>query len=325
MPKGPSVLPSSRRPAANFPSNQVVTRQDGLGDQRLQGELFPIAETEVDGVQMGVLSDGTPYLTMRGLARMCGIDNTSLFKMAVNWEEEKKKPRGRKIQELLTAQGYTSDLLYIKTRGQTAETHAYTDAVCMAVLEYYAFESAQGSSETALRNYRLLARDSFRTFIYKKCHYDPSRHLSDSWKNFHARILLNEQMPSGYFSIFKEIADLVLRMIQQGCSLDHHTVPDSSVGSVWGREWQDKGLDMKFGERIKHPHFYPEWFPQSAVNPVEAWVYPNEALAAFRKWMEEKYLPEKFPNYVAGKVKTGILLESQATKLLQAVNRPKLN
>lgn len=31
-------------------------------------------EVEIDGIGMGVLTDGTPYLNARGLARMCGPD-----------------------------------------------------------------------------------------------------------------------------------------------------------------------------------------------------------------------------------------------------------
>jgi hypothetical protein len=31
------------------------------------------AETEIAGIGMGVLSDGTPYLNQRGLAALCGV------------------------------------------------------------------------------------------------------------------------------------------------------------------------------------------------------------------------------------------------------------
>ncbi|EFF3081965.1 hypothetical protein B8Z50_001477 [Escherichia coli] len=31
--------------------------------------LFPVKEVEVNGVQMGVLNDGTPFLSLRGLSR----------------------------------------------------------------------------------------------------------------------------------------------------------------------------------------------------------------------------------------------------------------
>lgn len=303
--------------------DQGVTLNNGLIEQHQQMELFAVREVEIDGIQMGVLNDGTPYLTARGLALMCGIDNSVLIRLANNWPEERHKPRGRKIAALLAHQGYTDEQLYLRTRGNGGETHAYPDAVCMAILEYYAFEADQSSHTTALRNYRLLARSSFRAFIYNRCGYDPSQQIPGSWKNFHERILLNDQVPVGYFSIFREIADIVVHMIQNGCPLDEHTVPDGSVGRIWSTHWQSEGMDLEFGARAKHPHNFPDWFPQSAVNPVEAWIYPVQALGAFRIWLYEHYIPVNFPRYVEGKVKKGIFLPSGAELLLEAVARPE--
>ena len=54
---------------------------------------------------MGILKDGTPYLTARGLARMCGIDHTLLLDLANEWDVEKSRPRGRKIASILAEQG----------------------------------------------------------------------------------------------------------------------------------------------------------------------------------------------------------------------------
>lgn len=46
-----------------------------------QQKLFPVAEVDLNGIQMGVLSDGTPYLTLRGLALMCGVDMAALSRL----------------------------------------------------------------------------------------------------------------------------------------------------------------------------------------------------------------------------------------------------
>lgn len=308
---------NSIRPPAKLLENQLVTSP--IAPAAHQGELFPVAEIEVDGIQMGVLNDGTPYLTLRGLARLCGIDHTSILPLTNNWLDEREKPRGKKIQELLSAQGYGAPFLAFKTEGKFGDTHAYVDTVCMAVLEYYAFESTQGSAEIARRNYRLMARDSLRKYIYKSCDYDPSKGLLDSWRNFHERVLLNDQLPAGYFSVFKEAADLVIKMIQEGIVLDDHTVPDGSIGSCWSRYWDENNFNEKYGERTKHPHFFPDWFPQAIANPVSAWVYPDEALGAYRRWMREVYSIKNLPSYVHSKVKTGIFLPLQAKQLLQAV------
>ncbi|MBZ9744312.1 hypothetical protein LB516_03515 [Mesorhizobium sp. CO1-1-7] len=41
-------------------------------------------EREIDGVIMGVLSDGTPYLNQRGLAALCDVQNAHMARSAVN-------------------------------------------------------------------------------------------------------------------------------------------------------------------------------------------------------------------------------------------------
>lgn len=288
-----------------------------LAPQQLS--LFPVKEAEVDGIPMGVLNDGTPYLNLRGLARLCGVDHTTLLQLANNWQEEKKKPRGKKILELLIAQGFLEENLYTRISNGN---HAYTDQVCMAMLEYYAFDATQGSNETALLNYRILARTSFRAFIYNRCGYDPSRFIPDSWKNFHERILLNDHVPVGYFSIFRELADLVVHMIQGGFPIDDHTVPDGSVGIHWGKFWLARNFDKEYGERLKHPHNYPDWFPQSKANPVDVWVYPVKSLGEFRIWIYEHYIPEHFPDYLNRKVKQGVFPPSSAEMLVCTVSKP---
>jgi hypothetical protein len=214
--------------------------------------------------------------------------------------------------------------LNLPTTSSGVETHAYTDAVCMALLEYYSFDAGQWANATALRNFRILARQSFRAFIYAKCGYDPDRHIPDSWANLHERILLNDQIPVGYFSIFREIADLVVHMIKAGCPLDEHTVPDISVGKIWADHWGVNGFDEHYGNRRKHPHVYPDWFPQAAVNPVPAWIYPVTALGVFHNWMHAHYIPLKFPKYVENKVKAGVFLPGRGQQLVAAASARQL-
>lgn len=286
--------------------------------------LFPILETEIDGIQMGVLNDGTPYLTARGLARMCGIDNAVIFRTAGDWENEKQRPRGKKILDILSKTGYKSENICTRTRGASGETHAYVDSVCMAFLEYYAFESEQGQNETALKNYRLLARMSFRAFIYQQVGYNPSQQLAESWKTFVARIQLNDSMPIGYFSILREMADLIVHMINAGANIDSHSVPDISVGQRWATHWGDIQGDNVYGQRIRHEHRYPDWFPQAKAT-IEAWIYPNGALGIFRDWLYSSYIPDAFPKYLESKSSKGVLEPAQVTSLLNAVNsRPRL-
>ncbi|SPO65571.1 hypothetical protein [Pseudomonas sp. JV241A] len=282
-------------------------------------ELPSASFAEVNGIQMGVLNDTTPYLTERGLARLCGVNPKTISDLANNWNEEKLKPRGKRIKQILTQHSFISDRIVIKTEQNGQKISAYPDAVCMAVLEYYAFDSDSTDAQIAQRNYRVLARKTLRDFIYESIGFSPESLKLDSWRHYHDRILLNK-LPAGYFSVFREIADIVVSAIESGLIIDTHTVPDISVGQMWASHWKTKKLEDIHGQRIKHPHEYPDYFPQSAAF-TEANIYPLSALGEFRIWLESTYLPEKFPTYLQKKIAQGLIPKSTAGTLLQSLKK----
>ncbi|MEG0281344.1 MAG: hypothetical protein RR686_19025 [Morganella sp. (in: enterobacteria)] len=289
------------------------------GDQ-LDLPLKPVMEAEIEGIQMGVLSDGTPYLTMRGLAIMCGVAPSVIQGIASNWQMEKYKPRGSKIQESLSAQGYTSKSLIVRIWGVGGENHAYTGPVCMAILEYYALDAtATGNQSKARDSYRTLARDSFTRFIYEKTGYNPQKQVSPSFINYQERVMLNDQLPVDYFSVFREVAELIIHLINGGLPLDDTTMPDGSVGQIWGRYWEENQLEVKYGPRIRYDHTFPGSYRQSAANSfVKPWIYPIESLGIFRKWLYANYSIDNLPGYLKRKKFDNI------DTLLEAVRRPEL-
>lgn len=293
--------------------NQIVQQSE------LPLELPSASFAEVNGIQMGVLNDTTPYLTERGLARLCGVNPKTISDLANNWTEERLKPRGKRIKQILIDHSFTSERIVIKTEQNGQKVSAYPDAVCMAVLEYYAFESDSTDSQTAQRNYRLLARKTLRDFIYESIGFSPESLKLNSWKHYHDRILLNK-LPIGYFSVFREIADIVVSAIESGLIIDSHTVPDISVGQMWAAHWKKNDLSEKYGERIKHPHEYPEYFPQAAAN-TEANIYPLSALGDFRIWLEGTYLPKNFPSYLQKKITQGLIPQATAGALLISLKK----
>lgn len=292
-----------------------------------QGEmvLFPVKEVEVNGVQMGVLNDGTPFLSLRGLARLCGVDHTTLLPLTTNWENEKNKPRGKKINELLRENGFNGDVLYsVVGGGAFGDTHAYPDAVCMSILEYYAFDATQADSTTARTNFRLLARQTLRDFIYRSVGIDPRNPVSGAWKCFQERIILNDKIPAGFFSVFREMVDITVPLINAGFELGPRTVPDISVGIRWSNHWKKNNLGERFGDVQKHPHVYPEWFPQNKAGPVPANIYPEDALGEFRRWLREEYVPKGFKEYLADKVQQKVIENQKAIEVLENLQRPEL-
>lgn len=186
--------------------------------------------------------------------------------------------------------------------------HAYPDTVCMAILEYYAFDSNSPSRDHASFKYRLLARKSFREFIYGQLGYNPEANVPIEWRQFLDRVaLIHDRVPAGYFCVFKEIAGIIVTLIRHGARIDHRFVPDISVGNAWSRHWKTEGFDDRFGLRVTYDHSYPYYFPQSSSNPQAAFCYPDAALGEFRRWVREFYLPEKFPAYISMKIRDGAL------------------
>ena len=222
-----------------------------------------ISYTGKDGVDMGVMMDGTPYLGTRGLALLCGTTEADITSLIKNWDEQKYTAKGKIISELIESQGKSSVGLYIPTPINGVIYDAINDINCMAILEYYAFETAL-PSEQAKKNYRSLARLSLRTYIYQRTGYSKSDDVPEYWQTFHDRITLNE-LPSGYFSVFSEIANILITSIRKGMPFDSKTMPDISVGQAWAKEWTTKNYDEKFGLRTKFLHQFPDDFPQKIL------------------------------------------------------------
>lgn len=294
------------------------------GSPQLSLNLEIAAEREIDGVGMGVLKDGTPFLTLRGLARMCGVDNSSIVRMTAAWQDADLKPRERKIRELVRAQGADDTVAFFGVmKNGVVVHHAVPAAVCMAVLEYYAFE-AKGESAEAAKNFRILARKGFQDFIYSQVGYNPTGSANVAWQQFQDRVSLNyHTVPDGYFSVFKEIADMFVTLLRGGADLGKSFIPDISVGQHWAKHWVSENLDVVYGDRIRYQHNYPAYFPQAASNPQEPYCYPDDALGEFREWFRKNYVATHMPKYLGGKVKAGEIAALEATKALDAFRRPK--
>jgi hypothetical protein len=295
------------------PGSFPITPGQGNLDLHIEKQI------EIDGVGMGVLSDGTPFLTGRGLARLCGISNPRIVEMGQDWDKSPAPPVVAGVRKILSERGASFDIPYIEVRQRTGLFYAYTDVVCLAVLEYYAFE-APNRSDQAQKNYRLLAGKALHDFIYTQVGYDPNNFVPLPWQQFHDRVSLTyNSVPKGYFSVFKEIADMIVTLGQAGLYIDSTFVPDGSVGSVWSRHWKDNNLDEKFGQRQEWGHNYPDYFPQAKSNPQPAWCYPEAALPEFRRWMRETYIGGgKFTSYINTKIRQKELPASFAQLVITA-------
>jgi hypothetical protein len=271
-----------------------------------QGDLFSVEkQREIRGIGMGVLKDGTPFLTQRGLAVLCGVQNAHIGTISSEWFDEIQKPRISAIKKLLSDRGDAVSAPHIEARDGQKIVYAYPDNVCLAVLEYYAFEAGSNCKDEARKNFRTLAGSALHDFIYKETGYDPANNVPDVWKIFHDRVALTyDSVPVGYFGIFKEISDMIVTLGQRGLHIDSKFVPDISVGIAWSDHWKENDFDNVYGERKKYDHEYPDYFSQAKSNPQNPWCYPEEALAEFRRWFRSVYIGDgKFEKYLVGQVK----------------------
>lgn len=284
-----------------------------------QSELFKIErQAEINGVEMGVFENGIPFLTESGLSRMCGITRKALYNISVNWTQEREKPRGRKIDELLQQSGYTEDLLFIQSENNGSPINAYSEPVCLALLEYYAFV-ADEPREQAIRAFRSLARTTFRSFIYEAVGYHPEQSEIDSWRHFHDRVdMTMDAVPPGYFSVFQEIATMIVPMIRANIIISDKVVPDISVGLAWAKFWKKNKLD-RYGDRKQYSHAYPSYYPQSKSNPQPAHAYPDAILGIFRAWLRQEYVVSKLPSYLLGQADKGLLPKSVARRAIESL------
>ncbi len=291
--------------------------------KQLKFDLGVEIERDIDGIEMGVLENGMPYLTQRGLAAITGAARSTIQEISKEWEENygfeyESKARSRYFSTYLREGSFDAPTLYMEVERNGTAHYAYPELVCMAFIEFFAFE-AQRTNDTALKNFRRLARYGLNNFIYDALGYRPS----DKWQYFNDRVsILQDASPIGHFILFKETTGMVVDLIRAGLPVSDKTIPDISVGSHWGRYWSDADLSSKYGERIRFEHNYPSYYPQSLSNPQTPWAYPDEALPEFRRWFRAVYLPTKYPEYILKKANVLAGGRTQA-ELIAGLYEPK--
>lgn len=275
-------------------------------------------------IGMGVLSDGTPYLNQRGLAVLCGVENAHIGTISSQWSEDDLKPRIRKIKAILDDAGLTAEAAHVELAHKGVKHLCYPAEICLAVLEYYAFDAGANVQEQARRNFRTLAGSKLRDMIYTQVGYDPTG--QDRFAKWHERIALNFQAsPKGYFDVFNEAHTIIYELIMAGAEIGEKTVVDISIGIHWGKYWEASDMEADYGARLKYPHRYPDSHPQAKSNPQESWCYPVAALGVFRGWLQDDYLEGgKFATYLNSKAKRGELPPSVAQLAIATLVRPAL-
>ena len=281
-------------------------------------------DTEIGGIGMGVLSDGTPYLSQRGIAALCGVQNHVIGTISKEWTETVEKPRVKAIKSILEKGGIVPIFAHIEVYHKGTLNYCYPSDVCLALLEYYAFDAGANCQPEARENFRALAGSKLRELIFSQVGYDPTN--PKRFEKWHERIALNYQSaPKGYFHVFNEAHTIIYELVQAGAPIGDKMVVDISIGQHWAKYWADNGLDAAFGIRTRWPHRYPDSHPQSKSNPQDSWCYPLSALGRYREWLQDTYIEGgKFSKYLAVKVAKNELPPSVAQLAISIIVPPQI-
>lgn len=89
--------------------------------------LFQVeVEKTVNGIQMGVLENGIPYLTERGLASLCDIHRKTLYRISSEWENQDNN-RVKKLKSLMPE--FKEESLVLQTTRDGKINNVYPDIV----------------------------------------------------------------------------------------------------------------------------------------------------------------------------------------------------
>jgi hypothetical protein len=280
-------------------------------------------EGTIGGIEMGVLQNGISYLTPTGLEEVAGVAPAIVSEVSQEWKAAVTSgvvPRLSRIaffHEYLSENGYSDTHLNIQIFRNGSPYHVYPDIVCIAFLEYFAFESLKKSAR-AVQYYRSFARTGFQEFVYKALGYAPRDH----WKYLHDRISsVNGSAPESYFSVFSEVSGIVIDLIYANLSVSDEIIPDSGVDKSWGDHWNTSYFDDVYGARIRYEQSDAANRSQTTGNPQQAWAYPNEALAEFRRWFRHEYLTTRFPRYIL--TRTRLLSKAEKPKRIGTLRQSK--
>lgn len=127
---------------------------------RAKVEVTVTAYAEIDGVGMGLLSNGEPYLTQRGLAALCGVQNAHIGTISRDWATD--KPR---ITAIKTRLGFKRAQAHKVLTYDRHRLFAYDAAIAQAVLHYYALDAGNHAKPEALKNRARFADNGLKAFI----------------------------------------------------------------------------------------------------------------------------------------------------------------
>lgn len=175
------------------------------------------------------------------------------------------------------------------------------DESCQAVAEYYAFEARlYEGKDTAVSNYRAVARAGIRVFIWSKTGFVPE-FLRPSLKSnttvYIERLenIRDHTVPDDKWTTFREGAEVLLLIEKEmGVPVDQMDLCDGSIGKRWSNYRKEKPWTKPEGT---YTHVF-----RDHRGPISGcFAYDLSELSYFRRWLKDVYVPLHMPEYLVTK------------------------
>ncbi len=125
--------------------------------------LSVVCYGEHDGIGMGLLSNGEAYLTQRGLAALCGVQNAHIGNIGRDWHLD--KPRILAVRARLARFGDHREEPHRVLSFNGRRLYCYDLAVCQAILDYYAVDTGAKAQAEAIVNRNRFRGEGLKAFI----------------------------------------------------------------------------------------------------------------------------------------------------------------
>lgn len=246
-----------------------------------------------------VESTGESGMSQSGLAILAGVTPRSIKKL----EDTLRTSEPSKTLESFVGKAFTLDTTSAKINGiEAGNLKLYTAEFCSAVITHYAFKG----NETAQHSLLKFSTKGIETWIQEINNWQPPRRSQASYLGYWAErqyaFIERTEIPSGWFCIFQELAQLMWTLEKLGYAIpdfspvdNKRIVPDVSIGRMFCAHMRGKGFDVDAMVR-KYPHWYPGW-----AAPVDANIYPNAWLEEFRAWFDNQWKPNRLVAYLGKK------------------------
>ncbi len=252
-------------------------------------------------LEVGVLADGTPFMSGRGLAKACGVSNGTLVGWGDTVPQVGEQHRAGKLAALLVTYGYGGERLFSRVTGTTpgggrVTVSAYPHPVCMAFLDYYAFEA---NKEAARNSLRVLSDRQLPQFI--QAQFSQGGMTADQWSHptEPAASLPPHRgtLPPDYFSLLHcGEAVLSLQTLLQQYSQVLYPI---HIERAWHHYWAVQKLWIEHGPRVPYERRCLDQAPYVTVEGyITTYLYPCSALAAFQHWLAWVFIPDRSPSYL---------------------------